>query len=131
LAKNHSNILITDLIQSYIAAYNAQDVPGMVALLHELVVFENVSNAQGTTHTQGKAAFEALARQSLGIFRVRQQTVRSITLGDRTAAVEIDYTAVLAVDLPNGPKAGETLQLRGVTIFGFTDGKIVRISDYA
>jgi ketosteroid isomerase-like protein len=124
------------VIRQYIAAYNAQDVPGMVALLHELVVFENVSNTgspdrTGITATQGRDAFEALARQSLGVFRVRQQTIRSMTLGDRTAAVEIEFTAVLAVDLPNGPKTGETLQLRGVSVFGFTDGQIVRISDYS
>jgi ketosteroid isomerase-like protein len=124
------------MIRQYIAAYNAQDVPGMVTLLHELVVFENVSNSgspdrTGITATQGRAAFEVLARQSLGVFRVRQQTVRSMTLGDRTAAVEIEFTAVLAVDLPNGPKAGETLELRGVSVFGFTDGQIVRISDYS
>jgi ketosteroid isomerase-like protein len=127
---------MTDIIRQYIAAYNAQDVPGMVALLHELVVFENISNTgspnrSGITATQGRAAFEALARQSLGVFRMRQQSVRSMTLGDRTAAVEIEFTAVLAVDLPDGRKTGETLQLRGVTVFGFTDGQIVRISDYS
>ncbi len=119
------------VIRQYITAYNAQDVPGMVTLLHDLIVFENVSNTTGIVATQGKAAFEALARQSLGLFRVRQQTIRSLTLGDRTAAAEIDYTAVLAVDLPTGKKAGETIELRGVTVFGFTDGKIVRISDYS
>ncbi len=108
----------------------------MVALVHELVVFENVSNTQGITATQGRDAFEALARQSLGLFRMRQQTIRSLTLGDRTAAVEIEYTAVLAVDLPNGRnaeslKTGETLTLRGVSVYGFTDDKIIRISDYS
>ena len=119
------------LIRAYIAAYNAMNVPGMVDLLHEVIVFENVSNTTGTTTTSGKAAFEALARQSVGLFRLRQQTIRSITMGDRTAAVEIDYNAILAVDIPGGAKAGETLTLRGVTIFAFSEGKIARISDYS
>ena len=119
------------LIRQYITAYNAMDVGGMVALLHEVIVFENVSNTNGTTTTSGKPAFEALARQSLGVFRIRQQTIRSITLGDRTAAVEIDYNAIIAVDLPTGLKAGEALTLRGVTVFAFSDGKISRISDYS
>ncbi|GAB3644012.1 nuclear transport factor 2 family protein [Spirosoma arcticum] len=124
------------LIKQYIAAYNRMDVPGMVALLHDVIVFENVSNANGITVTQGKAEFETLARQSLDVFRSRCQTIRSLTLGERTAAVEIEYEAVLNIDLPTsrnaGPlKAGEIMQLRGVTVFAFSDGKIARISDYS
>lgn len=125
-----------ELIKQYIAAYNRMDVPGMVALLHDVIVFENVSNANGITVTSGKADFETLARQSLGVFRSRCQTIRSMTMGERTAAVEIDYEAVLNIDLPTGRnagslKAGETMRLRGVTVFAFSDGKIARISDYS
>ena len=124
------------LIRQYIAAYNRMDVPGMMAVLHDVIVFENVSNANGITVTTGKAAFETLARQSLEVFRSRCQTIRSLTLGERTAAVEIEYEAVLAIDLPTGQnaeslKAGETMRLRGVTMFAFSDGKIARISDYS
>lgn len=107
------------------------NVADMVALLHDVIVFENVSNTNEITTTSGKAAFEALARQSIGLFRIRQQTIRSLTLSDRTAAVEIDYNSILAVDLPAGAKAGEVLSLRGVTVFAFSDGKIARISDYS
>jgi steroid delta-isomerase-like uncharacterized protein len=123
--------IMESLIRQYIAAYNAMNVADMVALLHDVIVFENVSNTNEITTTSGKAAFEALARQSIGLFRIRQQTIRSLTLGDRTAAVEIDYNAILAVDLPAGAKAGEVLSLRGVTVFAFSDGKIARISDYS
>lgn len=124
------------LIRRYIAAYNRMDVPGMMALLHDVIVFENVSSTNGITATSGKADFEVLARQSLSVFRGRRQTIRSLTLGERTAAVEIDYEAVLNIDLPTGwnaepLKAGETMQLRGVTMFAFSDGKIARISDYS
>ncbi len=119
------------LIRQYIGAYNAMNVADMVALLHDVIVFENVSNTNGTTTTSGKVAFEALARQSIGMFRIRQQTIRSLTMGDRTAAVEIDYNAILAIDLPTGAKAGDALTLRGVTVFAFSDGKIARISDYS
>lgn len=120
-----------NLIRQYIDAYNRMDVPGMMVLLHDVIVFENVSNTQGITATSGRTDFEAIARQSLPLFRSRRQTIRSLTLGERTAAVEIEYEAVLAIDLPTGPKAGETMQLRGVTMFAFSDGKIARISDYS
>ncbi|MBC7569593.1 MAG: nuclear transport factor 2 family protein [Spirosoma sp.] len=119
------------LIRQYIAAYNAMDVPGMLTLLHDVVVFENVSTASGTTTISGKVDFEKLARQSLGVFISREQHIRSLTLGDRTAAVEIEFSAILAVDLPSGPKAGEAMMLRGVTVFAFSDQKISRISDYS
>ncbi len=127
---NHTG-LMENLIRQYIDAYNKMDVPAMVALLHDVIVFENVSNTQGITVTSGKADFDAIARQSLPLFRSRRQTIRSITLGERTAAVEIVYEAIPAIDLPTGLKAGETMQLRGVTVFAFSDGKIARISDYS
>jgi steroid delta-isomerase-like uncharacterized protein len=120
-----------ELIEQYISAYNRMDVPGMMTLLHEVIVFENVSNTAGITTTSGRAEFEALAKQSLGMFRNRRQVIRSLTLGDRTAAAEIEYEGVLAIDLPNGVKAGDTLSLRGVTVFAFSNGKISRISDYS
>ncbi len=120
-----------NLIKDYIAAYNAMDVPAMLTVLHDVVVFENVSNTSGITATSGKAAFEQLARQSLSVFRFRRQTIRSLTLGDRTAAAEIDFEAMLAIDLPSGQKTGEVIALRGVTVFAFSDGKITRISDYS
>ncbi len=125
-----------NLIRQYIAAYNRMDVPGMMALLHDVIVFENVSNTNGIITTSGKTDFEMLARQSLSMFQSRRQTIRSLTLGERTAAVEIEYEGVLAADLPTGRnaellKAGETMRLRGVTMFAFSDGKIARISDYS
>lgn len=119
------------LIKQYIAAYNAKDVPAMLALLHEVIVFENVSNTSGSTVTSGKAEFETLARQSLGLFQRRTQTIRSLTLGERTAAAEIEFEGTLAIDLPSGAKAGDVIALRGVTVFAFSDGKVARISDYS
>lgn len=120
-----------EIIQAYLTAYNAKDVPAMLALLDEAIFFENVSNASGITTTQSKSEFETLALQSLHFFSERRQSVRFQVLSDTAAAVEIDYQATLAQDLPNGLKAGETLRLRGVSIFEVSQGKIARISDYS
>ena len=43
--------------------------------------------------------------------------------------IEVAYEGVLASDLPNGMKAGETLRLSGRSEFTFRDGKIYRITD--
>ncbi len=45
------------------------------------------------------------------------------------AEVEISFIGVLAVDLPNGLRRGETLRLEGRTDFEFGDGKILKIAD--
>lgn len=119
------------LVKQYLAAYNTMNIPAMLVLLHEVIVFENVSNTSGITVASGKSEFETLARQSLGLFRHRTQTLRSLTLGERTAAVEIEFVGELATELPSGHKAGDAIALRGVTVFAFSEGKIARISDYS
>ncbi|ADB40446.1 nuclear transport factor 2 family protein [Spirosoma linguale] len=119
------------LIQAYIDAYNAKDIPAMLALLDDHIVFENVSNTSGITKTTSKSEFEQLAVQSVTYFSERKQTIRFLVVGTNAAAVEIDYQATLAIDLPGGPNAGDQLNLRGVSLFEIKNGKITRISDYS
>lgn len=118
-------------IESYIAAYNRMDVIGMLDLLHDDVVFENVSNTDGVLTTHGKAAFAELAHRSVELFSERTQLVRSMVLGDDAVAVEVDYHATLAHDLSDEKKAGDTLAIRGVSFFRFKDGKISQLTDYS
>ncbi|WP_381523984.1 nuclear transport factor 2 family protein [Spirosoma soli] len=120
-----------EAILNYIKAYNAKDVPAMLALLDDQILFENVSNSSGTTVTTTKEEFETIARQSLSYFSERKQIIRFSVLSEESAAVEIDYQATLAQDLPNGLKAGQQVQLRGVSLFERRNGKFVRISDYS
>lgn len=120
-----------EIILGYIDAYNNKDVPAMVALLDEQIIFENVSNTSGVMQLNSRQEFEQLALQSVNYFSERKQIVRFLVQGTEAAAVEIDYVATLAQDLPNGLKAGQQLQLRGVSIFEVKQGKISRISDYS
>jgi hypothetical protein len=48
---------------------------------------------------------------------------------DNKAAIQIDYKSVVAVDLPNGLKAGQELNLKGSSFFEFKDGKILKLVD--
>ncbi|GAB3256952.1 hypothetical protein GCM10027347_19090 [Larkinella harenae] len=120
-----------EAILQYIEAYNAKDIPAMLHLLDEAVRFENVSNSSGILQTNTRQEFEQLAHQSLHFFSERRQLIRFVVLGAESAAIEIDYQATLARDLPNGLKAGDSLQLRGVSIFEMKNGKFTRISDYS
>ncbi len=95
----------------------------MMALLDEVIVVEGISTMEGIIAGNGKAEFETHARHSLGLFESCRQTIRSLTLGERTAAVEIEFDGVF--------KDGGSLLLRGVTVFAFSDGKISRVSTYS
>ncbi len=117
------------LIQAYIKAYNAFDIAGMLATLHPSIEFTNISGGEITLDTKGIEAFETQARQGAQFFRQRTQTITDIQADNETVEVLIDYQAVLAQDLPNGLKAGDTLNLKGKSIFRFKDGLIITIED--
>jgi hypothetical protein len=117
------------LIDRYVAAYNAFDVAGMLAVLHPDVRFRNVSNGQETAATDGRDEFRALAKRGLEIFRSRRQTIREYYSDGERAWITVDYQGVLAKDLGPGLTAGDTLRLTGRSAFGFRDGLIVDLLD--
>ena len=116
-------------IESYIAAYNAFDVDAMLACLTGDVHFQNIAEGTVNAETRSKEEFAALARAGAAAFTSRRQTVtHAITVAGR-AMVEIDYTATVAADLPNGWKAGQELAFRGASYFELSGGLISRIID--
>jgi ketosteroid isomerase-like protein len=117
------------LVEHYLAAYNAFDVPGMLAVLHPDVTFENVSGGQVTATASGLAEFQQLAERAATLFTSRRQSIRRYSASPGEARVEIDYEGVPAVDLGPGARAGQPLRLAGRSTFGFRDGRIGRIVD--
>lgn len=117
------------LINCYINAYNTFDIDTMMSALHPDIEFKNISNGEINALTQGIEAFRALAEQSKNLFRSRQQTIISVETTENQTCVDVAFEAVIAIDLPNGLKAGDTLKLAGRSEFTFRDGKIVSISD--
>jgi steroid delta-isomerase-like uncharacterized protein len=120
-----------ELFLGYIKAYNARDVSGMLDFFADDCVFENFAAGKVTVRTQGKTELEALARRSADAFSSREQTVLTLTGGQGGLVAEIDYRGVLQADLTPELKAGNHLELRGVSVFEFSGGKIVRLSDYS
>jgi steroid delta-isomerase-like uncharacterized protein len=119
-----------ELLEAYIDAYNAKDVDQMLSFFDDNSVFENISTGKVTVRTQGKAELEALARKSADAFSSREQKVLTLTGRQGSLAAEIEYHGVLQADLTPDLKAGSHLDLRGVSVFEFSGGKIVRLSDY-
>ncbi len=119
------------LIEYYLDAYNSFDVKRMVAAFHPDIEFKNVSGGKVSVIASGIEQFRVLAEQSEKMFSSRQQSIKTFEATGDQASIEIDYTGVLAVDLPNGMKAGDTLQLTGHSDFIFQDQKIYRLTDYS
>ena len=119
------------LVDRYIAAYNAFDIDGMMATIHPQVHFENVSDGAVNAAASGAHELRQLAEQSKGLFSSRRQSIQTFESDGDTAVVEVAYEAVLATDLPNGMKAGETLRLDGRSEFVFRDGRIYQLKDYS
>ena len=117
------------LVQNYIEAYNRFDVDGMLAPLHDEVVFRNIAGGEVSLATHGKAEFQAQAEQATQYFSQREQRVTDWQVAENRVEVLLDYAAVAAIDFPNGLKAGDTLQLQGKSVFGFSDGLILSIDD--
>lgn len=118
-----------DLIDRYLAAYNAFDVEAMLAQLDPAIRFENYSNGALSAQATGIEAFRQLAEQSRALFSEREQRVTALTQDGGMLVAEIAWRGRLAADVPDGPPAGTLLEMRGRSEFAFGAGGIVRIVD--
>lgn len=119
------------IIEEYISAYNALDVERMLSFVHQEVEFQNISGGEVNAVANGIEELRKMAEQSRQLFSSRHQSIISIEDQGELVTVAIKFKAVLAADLPNGMKAGDSLTLEGKSIFEFKDGKLWRIKDYS
>ncbi|AQX09617.1 nuclear transport factor 2 family protein [Elizabethkingia ursingii] len=117
------------IIRSYINAYNQFDIPGMVANLHDNIIFKNIQDGETNLLLQGKKEFRQQAELAKTYFTERQQNITSVKHSEDQTEIEIDYFAVLAADMPNGLKKGNALKLTGKSIFRFSDDRIIELTD--
>jgi ketosteroid isomerase-like protein len=118
------------LLTDYIRRYNEKNIEGMLELFTDDLVFESISSATGYINVKGKENLRRLAEKSAEIFSERRQTLTTMVLDENNIAVEVEYWARLAMDLPDGKKAGEEVQFRGASFFMVRDGRISRLTDY-
>ncbi len=118
-----------EIVKNFIIAYNSFNVESMIAYLHPEVEFKNISGGVVNAHTKGIEEFRELANNSIKIFKEREQTITSFMESDDIVNIEISYRGVLAVDLPNGLKAGEILTINGKSKYVFKDNLITLLID--
>ncbi|MDB5062869.1 MAG: hypothetical protein JWP67_2712 [Mucilaginibacter sp.] len=117
------------IINHYINAYNNFYVDEMVANMDPSIKFENISNGEVNMTLNGLPAFIEQAEQAKAMFISRQQTIKSFKHTTSQTEIDIVYHAVLAIDLPNGMKKGDELNLTGKSIFKFMGDKISELTD--
>jgi hypothetical protein len=103
------------IIAAYIKAYNEFDVD-------ELLKKVNLE-------LKGKDALQKQAKEAAVMFKEREMKITEQTIKNDTLENKIDFKGVLAMDIPDGPKSGETIEIKGKSIFKFREGKIVLIED--
>ncbi|NID17224.1 nuclear transport factor 2 family protein [Luteibacter yeojuensis] len=119
------------LIEAYIDAYNRFDIEGMLATLSDDVRFEHHSGDEVSVATDGKADLEKLARVGAAMFASRHQSVVALVEEGDTVAATIDFHGEIAEDIPDGPRAGTVVEMRGSSEFAFSGGRICRVVDKA
>jgi ribosomal protein S18 acetylase RimI-like enzyme len=117
------------LVNRYLAAYNAFDVAGMLAVLSPAVRFENYSGGALTAAASGIDEFRQLAEQATAIFSEREQRITALERSEGGIVATIAYRGVLARGLADGPGAGTVLELQGTSEFSVDDGLIAKIVD--
>ncbi len=117
------------VIEHYLQAYNSFDVAGMLKDLHDEVEFEHISGGQISMAIRGKKAFKEQAQAATAYFKERSQEVIAWHFDGDLVLVDIDYRGVLAIDFPNGMRAGETLRLKGQSVFSFLGDQVIKIQD--
>ena len=118
-----------ELIDRYLAAYNAFDIEAMLAQFDPAIRFENFSDGRLTAESSGIDAFRRLAEQSKSLFSEREQRVISLAQEGELLVAEIAWRGRLAADVPGGPAAGTLLEMRGRSEFAFGAAGIVKIVD--
>lgn len=118
-----------EIIENYIHAYNTFDIDGMLRDMHEDVKFENISNGQVDLSTHGIEELKNQAEIAKAYFKERNIQIVEFKFPGEIIEIKIKYTATLAMDLPGGPKAGNSIRMEGKSIFHFKDDKIIRIQD--
>lgn len=118
-----------EIIKDYLIAYNNFDVKGMLSHMHPDIEFSNINNGVTDLSIKGLDAFREQAKLATRLFESRNQHVTAISKFEDRMEVEINYTGKLKVDLPNGMKKGDRIELKGKSVFRFSGDKIVGLTD--
>lgn len=119
------------IIRSYVKSYNNFDIDGMIRNLDANIDFENWTNGKIDLAIIGIEVFQKQAEASKLYFIKRNQRIEAWHFCNMKVSIDVHYKATLALDLPNGMKAGDVMKLNGRSEFIIKNGKIISIKDFS
>lgn len=117
------------IVVEYIKAYNEFNVDEMLRNIHEDVIFRNIANGEINLELNGKDRLKKQAEEALNLFDEREMKITAQKIEGIILENKIDFKGVLALDMLDGPKKGEMIELKGKSLFKFKDNKIILIED--
>ena len=117
---------MSDIVKTYFAAFNAGDVPGMLACLTDDVA-HHVNEGQVR---RGKELFEAFCAHMNRCYRENLTDMVVFETGDRAAAEYVVNGTYMETDAGLPEANGQTYRLPAGSFFTLEDGKISRVTTY-
>lgn len=117
------------IVDQYIKAYNEFDIDGMLKNVHPDVEFKNIAGGEINVHILGRKVLKKQAKDSTKLLKKREMLITEQKINGDVVDNKIDFKAVLNVDIPDGPKAGELVKLKAESRFKFKGDKIISIED--
>lgn len=121
--------VLRKVIDEYIYAYNNFDVEEMIKNVHDNVEFKNIAHGQVNLQIHGKDNLKKQANQAVNLFTKREMQITQQKIEGNRVENKINFMGILAMDIHEGPKAGETIKIEVKSIFKFEDDKIILIED--
>lgn len=117
------------IIENYLDAYNQMDVQRMMENFDQTIEFEHQVDGRIILKLTGFREFKEQAELAKSIFISRKQTPSNWQFEGTKVIVKIDFEGILAQDLQDNLKAGDTLIMHGESEFVFFQNKIIQIID--
>lgn len=117
------------IIENYLDAYNQMDVHRMMENFDQTIEFEHQVDGRIVLKLTGFREFKEQAELAKSIFIKRRQTPSNWQFEGTKVIVKIDFEGILAQDIQDNLKAGDTLKMQGESEFVFFQNKIIQITD--
>jgi|GEM_PF-833488 len=121
--------LYESIIRNFILAYNRFDVEGMLKDVHNDVVFKHISGGETLHTTRGREALRKQAQEAITYFSKREQQITSIKIEGNRVTADIEFSGLLANDMPDENRVNEAITSAGQSIYTFKHDKIIEIND--
>jgi steroid delta-isomerase-like uncharacterized protein len=118
---------IRRLVNELCSAWSLHEPQRIDAIFTDDGIYEDVAGDQ--VH-RGKEAIKEFLRATYGWAPDFRLTMKSLVVGDDSAATEWESEGIQTGPIGDIPASGNSFRLRGASILKFRDGKIASVIDY-